>query len=811
MINYNKLREEISFLAAALPHFDVFPVTREKKPTVAFSKTVTSGSILIQMLHQGGGCTDAQVAKIFQTGHYGVRGGASDGSSGPFLVVLDIDVKGTVNGNVTLSSLESHNEPLPETFEVTTRSGGRHLYFLSDLNIRSRNGSPGPGLDTKAHHGYVLGPGSVGYTVTNPSPVAPLPKWLQSLMSPVTSQQLAAADSSIAVEFSVIKTAEDLLQVAESERGIIPTFWRNAVNGLRVVQAYGSPLGPPLPAKFGGVDDLLTRAFFWLANQGDWAHVAPKDFLPLFSRSLHLLCQDDKHYGNDVYTEAQIEEKWHRAAYKAQVAQAEIRDFDPVNNPPTPTHITTADPIDLVDMETTPYLVQFRKASYILREDRESYFGPVDPIGLVPAMAHLTELPIVRINGNGEERAITNNEILRRFGRYTQHPPVYSLERSTTTYDPEADVLTIGMQGRRPTPEYSEPIDNWLMSMCPDDRLLHWIRFVRQPGCELPALWFTDQFSVGKRLFAKGVAQLLGFQEPRELVHFRAKIPESYQPAVIFLDGHFPIQNRKASVPNFLGLLSRTRTVGNSPYVHQMVGSPRVIVGISRGSDFFHNADLSDFDSRALLSHVYEVSLPDPISVEQSLRHIDVQNEWVLSGALGRHFAWVEQQYADVQPRGPLSIAPRATMLRSRFGVSFGIMPFMCQILIDWLRQYAVSGVQPPGLIHYRYGEFMVVASYIREQLDESVHEGCSLNRIGRDLSRLCVPGLKRFVHADMMTYRVVDLEKLRTWASTSGEVWCSVEEFDTILESVRKHAKTQDAQTDAAQRIAAKNVHTLS
>lgn len=73
------------------------------------------------------------------------------------LVVLDLDVRATKDGNHSLHKLLSELDlELPATLTATTPSGGRHLYFRypglpSKIGLR-------PGLDIKASGGYVLAP-----------------------------------------------------------------------------------------------------------------------------------------------------------------------------------------------------------------------------------------------------------------------------------------------------------------------------------------------------------------------------------------------------------------------------------------------------------------------------------------------------------------------------------------------------------------------------------------------------------------------------------------------------------------------------
>jgi hypothetical protein len=129
------------------------------------------------------------------------------------LVVLDLDMPkpgehppeqwampGVGDGADVLAVLcERHGAPWPaETFTVTTRRGGTHLYFVPPPGVELRNTSgrhpTGLGwlIDTRAGGGYVVGPGSYvalddgagPYTVTHNVAPAPLPAWLCGLLNP---------------------------------------------------------------------------------------------------------------------------------------------------------------------------------------------------------------------------------------------------------------------------------------------------------------------------------------------------------------------------------------------------------------------------------------------------------------------------------------------------------------------------------------------------------------------------------------------------------------------------------------------------
>jgi hypothetical protein len=104
-------------------------------------------------------------------------------------VVLDVDPRH--GGDVVLAALERQHCPLPETAEVLTGGGGRHLYFLPVPGLRCSSGNVGAGLDIRADGGYVLLPPSGHVSggvyrdeVLHPlfdTPLATLPTWLLAL------------------------------------------------------------------------------------------------------------------------------------------------------------------------------------------------------------------------------------------------------------------------------------------------------------------------------------------------------------------------------------------------------------------------------------------------------------------------------------------------------------------------------------------------------------------------------------------------------------------------------------------------------
>ena len=99
------------------------------------------------------------------------------------LIVIDLDVKKGKDGPDNLSGIELEHGFLPESPSVTTRSGGRHLYFNAEsTHVKSSADLVASGVDIRSRGGYVVAPGSEGYAWDNDIRKFPvLPAWFRGL------------------------------------------------------------------------------------------------------------------------------------------------------------------------------------------------------------------------------------------------------------------------------------------------------------------------------------------------------------------------------------------------------------------------------------------------------------------------------------------------------------------------------------------------------------------------------------------------------------------------------------------------------
>jgi hypothetical protein len=237
----------LSAVEAAERGWHVFPCRAgDKRPALhAGERCPRSGACVDgHVTWEARATTDlARVKACWAAGPFNV--GVATGPSG--LVVIDLDLPkagqfpppqwlmpGVNDGFDAFAVVcERAGQPLPvDTFTVTTGRGGTHLYFRAPQGLRLRNtrGDQGSGLgwliDTRAHGGYVLGPGSIvagrPYEISHDAPVAELPAWLAARLAPApvppaapvsvpvaASRVHAYGQAAIAREVSHITSAPD--------------------------------------------------------------------------------------------------------------------------------------------------------------------------------------------------------------------------------------------------------------------------------------------------------------------------------------------------------------------------------------------------------------------------------------------------------------------------------------------------------------------------------------------------------------------------------------------------------------------------
>jgi hypothetical protein len=207
--------------------------------------------------------------------------GIACGPSG--LVVIDLDLSRDsagafaegflfpLSGADELARLaRQHGHEYPSgTYTVDTPSGGCHLYFAADAELRVRNsaGALGPLIDVRADGGYVVGAGSRiagqpyaarGERSPLPLPALPLPAWIADLLrddyvplpaEPREAAPLPVADRAQGRAYAMAALREETARVAAARPGTRNDTLNRAAFSLG--QLVAARLLPPLPVATG--------------------------------------------------------------------------------------------------------------------------------------------------------------------------------------------------------------------------------------------------------------------------------------------------------------------------------------------------------------------------------------------------------------------------------------------------------------------------------------------------------------------------------------------------------------------------------
>ena len=193
------------------------------------------------------------------------------------LVVFDIDRKQGRDGGPAFELIQE-TEFLPDkTLAVKTPSGGEHHYYLAPegVNLGNSAGKLAEGIDVRAHHGYVVAPGSVvptgEYEVLSQNDIAEIPIRLATRMAAQSPAREGKAEVRVIGELDephciahgikyLIEHAPECVVGSQSDTLIkvanrLMDFGLSEEACLEIMQAhYNAKCSPPVDA-----DDMLHR------------------------------------------------------------------------------------------------------------------------------------------------------------------------------------------------------------------------------------------------------------------------------------------------------------------------------------------------------------------------------------------------------------------------------------------------------------------------------------------------------------------------------------------------------------------------
>jgi hypothetical protein len=213
--------------------------------------------------------TDVDTIARWWDEHPAANIGIVPGSAG--MLVVDIDVKGAVDGHDSLDILEAEHGKLPGTRTAHTPSGGVHFYFRVPSGETFGNRRLGVGgIDIRSSAGYVVCPPSCicgkYYRWSNDLKSAPLPDaWVELLrdkpyVPPAPTERPRHSSSGNLRRFLEVAYTEEGNELASAHEG----DRNNALN------RYGFSLGQLVHLGLK-VEDIETQAE-WALSQWSWSH-----------------------------------------------------------------------------------------------------------------------------------------------------------------------------------------------------------------------------------------------------------------------------------------------------------------------------------------------------------------------------------------------------------------------------------------------------------------------------------------------------------------------------------------------------------
>src|SRR6516162_2513388 len=145
---------------------------------------------------------ETQIRAWWQKWPDAMIGAPTGPTSGMWVVDLDLDLAKKIDGKATLDQLIAQRGPIPDTLQTITPRGGQHLIFNWDNNTEIRNsaGKIGPGIDVRAHGGYIClppsknaGGGEYRWVSNGVAQAAAAPSWLIALAKATKAKTWAKA------------------------------------------------------------------------------------------------------------------------------------------------------------------------------------------------------------------------------------------------------------------------------------------------------------------------------------------------------------------------------------------------------------------------------------------------------------------------------------------------------------------------------------------------------------------------------------------------------------------------------------------
>ncbi len=709
--------------------------------------------------------------------------------------MLDVDVKKGKRGDASLVGLEAARGKLPATYEVSTPSGGWHLYFRYPPTeyLRKSLSTLAPGLDVMAEGGYVIAPPSAyvngvraPYTFRTQHPVADLPQWLleyarspaPTLEAPTPPKRYPKATQGL------LEAARERLRrhgpAVEGEGGDNHTFRASAIllndfalsdeEAWDLAKQWNETCRPPwedadLEQKFRNGERYAS---------GDYGHerdaYAAEEAMRAVSLAVPVEVPDGaKFSGTRAFRERisgrPLEEL--RKGYSDEDVA-----FFAEQQGCTPQEFRRR------------WIIQCGSSFWIWIRGR--YSTPVpstsalfcSEVFLAPARLSWS-VPLKKGDGDRKKKL---SEALDDYGMPALRVEAY-LNRQDSHYDPVEGVFHEAVCPIRDdlVPEFNPQIDIWLRMIGGNDveAFLDWLATVPlldRPSC---ALYLCAEKGIGKQLLAEGASHVWTVGGPTELSRVLGNFNEALARCPFVLaDEKLPKLPGQQGISGELRsiIASSTRTLNRKHVAHaQLNGCIRLMLAANnehlledRGE---HNVTKEDTEAIAE-RYLFIDARPRSQAIRDYLAQLGGRagtDAWVKGDGIAKHILWLFHN-RPVTLGKRFAVEGRPTRMAQALAWSYGPAAEILQWIISYLAQPSKISAQLGHGVLCGNGVLLVSSTAVAEFWTHYLQGKQPSNTlVGRQLKNLSVAHRAALIKGVQRRYHQINLEQLYAFAEQEG------------------------------------------
>jgi len=381
-------------------------------------------------------------------------------------------------------------------------------------------------------------------------------------------------------------------------------------------------------------------------------------------------------------------------------------------------------------------------------------------------------------NGKGGERELTPSEIVRVYGTVAKRV-ASSLELARSYYDRKTGVFNEAVAPlRRLEPEYDARVDRWLRLLGGKDaeKLLDWVATVTQVSRQTCAVYIWGPPSIGKNIFALGLARLWTVDAPPTLEQAFSNFNSAIAGCpLIFADEKLPERkNINADLRALLGTSSRSLQRKFQADA-SLSGAVRLIIGANNPDLIRQAEDMTKDELDATAERVLYIeanSDPAKYLIEISGDGPPIGESWRRDDVLAKHALWLKENRKVVQT-GRFLVSGHRQKAHDRMAVNSGVGKQVCEVIA---KQIVSSKPLPPVLkdhFLFGHGQILVNVRAIETLWDNhiSTPDKFSTDRLAKALAAISFDQRTVKTNGKQIRFSRVRAEQVYQWADDTGAV----------------------------------------